>query len=103
MTPSDPVQRPEPLTALLRHFGHEYEVDGRQEWHSLNCIYRKTWPMGGGDEPGCIAARAALAAVEGGQPRAEPVGRFRPCVRCGGSPDIHNTNRGAEYIGHDYE
>lgn len=46
--------------AVIRMFGHEYDVDGRQEWHSLNCIYRKTWSMGGEDEPQCVAARAAL-------------------------------------------
>ena len=30
------------------------------------------------------------------------VHRFVPCTVCGGSPDIHNTNRGAEFVGHEY-
>jgi hypothetical protein len=40
--------------------GHEYDIDGRQEWHSGNCLYRKMWAMGLDDEPYCIAARALL-------------------------------------------
>lgn len=28
--------------------------------------------------------------------------RYRPCEGCGGSPDIHNTNRGRDFIGHAY-
>ena len=38
----------------------------------------------------------------GGQAMRESSPRFRPCNRCGGSPDIHNTNRGAEFVGHEY-
>lgn len=26
-----------------------------------------------------------------------------PCSRCGGTPDIHNTNRGRDFVGHEYE
>jgi hypothetical protein len=52
------------LREALLMFGHEYDVDGRMEWHSYNCTYRKTWPMFDGDtsmdERQCIAARAAL-------------------------------------------
>lgn len=28
--------------------------------------------------------------------------RYRPCKNCGGSPDIHNANRGRDWIGHEY-
>lgn len=55
------------LREALLMFGHEYEVDGRMEWHSLNCTYRKTWAMydeddhARFDDAACIAARAALA------------------------------------------
>ncbi len=51
------------LREVVAYFGHDYDIDGRQEWHSLNCLYRKTWPMGGNDNPGCVQARAALAAT----------------------------------------
>lgn len=49
------------LTNIVKMFGTEYDVDGRMEWHSYNCIYRKTWAMDGmTDEPQCIAVRFAL-------------------------------------------
>jgi hypothetical protein len=32
----------------------------------------------------------------------EATHRFRPCEACGGSPDIHNANRGPDFIGHEY-
>lgn len=32
----------------------------------------------------------------------EPFHRFRPCDLCSSSPDVHNTNRGVDYIGHEY-
>ncbi len=49
------------LREALRSVGDIYEVDGRHEWHDRDCIYRKTWPMGGEDEPWCIKVRALLA------------------------------------------
>jgi len=58
---------------LLSHFGHEYDMDGRQEWHSYNCGYRKTWamydtpPNDNDDDAACVAARAALSG-ESGEP-----------------------------------
>jgi len=58
----------EPLDALLPWIASQYEVHGRTEWHLLNCIYRKTWPMGGEDEPGCIALRAALSTDRSASP-----------------------------------
>ncbi len=49
------------LREALRSVGDTYEVDGRHEWHDRDCIYRKTWPMGGEDEPWCVKVRALLA------------------------------------------
>lgn len=37
------------------------------------------------------------------EPTVTKESRFRPCSLCGGSPDIHNTNRGADFVGHEYE
>jgi hypothetical protein len=51
---------PAGLREALLMFLSEYEVDGRRELHSLNCLWRKMWVLGGEDEPQCIAARAAL-------------------------------------------
>ena len=66
------------------------------------------------------AIRASIAYLDAGRlpPRVEggvipvlppadpslmgPSSRFRPCNRCGGSPDTHNANRGAEFVGHEY-
>lgn len=48
------------LRKAVLMFGHEYDVDGRSEWHSFNCTYRKTWAMGGDDDASCIAVREAL-------------------------------------------
>lgn len=39
------------------------------------------------------AVAAALARVN--------AGRYRPCEACGGTPDVHNTNR-ATFVGHLY-
>ena len=33
----------------------------------------------------------------------EGIHRFLPCDSCGGPPDIHNTNRGRDFIGHEYK
>jgi hypothetical protein len=52
------------ITEAMAFFGREYDVDGRMEWHSRNCIYRKTWAMGGNDEPGCAAVRAIVNGEE---------------------------------------
>jgi hypothetical protein len=52
------------LQRALRAFGHDYDIDGKQEWHLVNCSYRKLWPMGIEDDADCAAARAALAATD---------------------------------------
>lgn len=54
------AERDDGLREALLMFGHEYDVDGRNEWHSFNCTYRKTWAMGGDDDASCIAVREAL-------------------------------------------
>lgn len=48
------------LADLLRASGGMYRVDGRDEWHADYCSWRKTWAIGGDDEPLCVNVRMAL-------------------------------------------
>jgi hypothetical protein len=46
---------------------------------------------------------AVAGLISGEMPDRQLVtGRYRPCSKCGGSPDIHNPNRGPDFIGHEY-